>query len=410
MTATLLPADWAPAPPNPKKIRDVASWRDFVARRNEHPVPPPLTRDDYEALPTAQRRLFNLVRRDYVSNLPKHDTPMAAEVRDRIETTLSVNTFNRDPGPRPGMFLSAKSGLGKSTLIRDIAACHEEDLQTLHQIWTPPTPPPGECDDLRVPIVWINVPAKVSIRSLCLSIIRYYGESFRVKDTEANLTERVAELFDDCQTRLLVLDDITRLKMHREADQDASDWIRFLQETSTTVLGVGINVTQTGLLYEGQASAARRDLLTQTRRRFTVYELDPFTYDTTEDADAWINHLRAVEHDLPLLDKQPGMLIDDLMAEYLFERTAGVIGTLSKALTEAASNVIGRSPQNGGETITYDDIARIRLDHAAEDNDTTTTDLAHSQTTSTQPRTQTTRKRTPNGVYGKPVRPEKAAS
>lgn len=359
--------DWFRQPPNPKKIRNVDGWADFVARRYQPPPPDLLSEAQYGALSRRDRGLYDLGRRNCAANLPKHDFPMAQEVRRQIENTLSVNTLNTDPGGRPGIFVSAESGLGKSTLLRETAAASEESVRDMHALVDSH---PSHDLDRWIPVVWINVPSKVTIRGLCRRIIKFYNEPPRKADTETQLTERAHDLIDDCGTRLIVLDDITRLKMHREADQDASDWIRDLQETSATVIGIGVNVERSGLLYEGTVSTDEKHLMTQTRRRFTVYQLRRFTYDTDADTAAWVAHLKAVEADLPLMHKEDGMLSDDL-AEFLFRRTKGVIGSLSRYIAEATTSVIGRPIRDGGEHLTEPDFLAIRLDHAAEEDDNT---------------------------------------
>jgi hypothetical protein len=242
--------------------------------------------------------------------------------------------------------------------------------------------------------VWINVPPKVSIGALCRRILEFYGETPRGIRTEAQYTARVHELIRDCGTRLIVLDDITRMKMHREADQDTADWIRGLQETSATVIGIGVDVDGCGLLYEGRAGTKRKRLLTQTRRRFSVLHLDPFTYDCDEDIAAWIAHLKAVEGNLPLLDKAPGMLSEDL-PEFLFAQTGGVIGSLSRYIAEAARLILGRAIDDGGEYLHQDDFLRVRLDHAAVTGQDPEIDAA----TEGQPTAARTRKPRRNGAF-----------
>lgn len=388
MNADLI-AGWFRDPPNPRTIMDVDGWVDFVARRNDLQPPRLLTAAAYEALTAKQRALYNLGRRKFLSNLPKHDTPMTRDIRRQIETTLSVNALNEDPGVRPGIFVSAESGLGKSTLMRDIAAAFEEEVRLIRSLYPND---PGH-PDRWIPVVWINVPPKVSIRALSRRMITFYNEPPRASSTEAMLTDRAQELIRDCGTRLIVLDDITRLKMHREADQDASDWIRNLQETSATIIGIGVNVEGSGLLYEGTVSLNKKHLMTQTRRRFSVYPLTRFSYDSSEDIEAWVAHLKAVEEDLPLMHKQPGMLSEEL-AEFLIRQTGGVIGTLTRYIAEAATAVIGRASTDGGEHLTEADFLRVRLDHAAED-----TDEGEPPSESRTKSTKTLSKRR-NGVYG----------
>lgn len=62
-------------------------------------------------------------------------------------------------------------------------------------------------------------------------------------------------------------------------------------------------------------------------------------------------------------------MLSEHLPEFLFRRTNGVIGTLTRYIAEAGVSVIGRSMRDGGENLTEADFLRIRLDHAAEDED-----------------------------------------
>lgn len=355
-----LPDDWFRQPPNLNNVQTAEGWRTYVAQRRAYHAPPLLTRAAYEGLPRRTRVLYDFARGVALSNLPKHETPMGSSVRRQIELTLAHNTANADPGVRPGLFVSADGGLGKSTLISDVAATFDEEVRDMAEIF----PNLFNYLDLWLPVIWINVPAKVSVGNLGRAMLHFFGETPRGLRTDGQITGRVHTLIHDCGTRLIVLDDITRMKMHREADQDTADWVRSLQETSATIIGIGVDIEGSGLLYEGRAGTRQKRLLTQTRRRFSVHTLESFTYDTTDDIAHWVAHLKAVEDTLPLLDKTPGLLSQEL-PEFLFEKTGGVIGSLSTYVGLTARSVLGRAPADGGECLSQRDFLQIRLDHAA---------------------------------------------
>ncbi|MDO0934231.1 hypothetical protein QQY66_22025 [Streptomyces sp. DG2A-72] len=78
--------------------------------------------------------------------------------------------------------------------------------------------------------------------------------------------------------------------MHREDDQDTLDLVRDLMSFNATVVLIGVDIPGSGLLCEGRPdarggqrtlSAARRgrsdQAATQTKRRFDLVDLDPFT-------------------------------------------------------------------------------------------------------------------------------------
>jgi hypothetical protein len=77
------------------------------------------------------------------------------------------------------------------------------------------------------------------------------------------------------------------------------------------------------------------DAATQTERRFKLVNLDPFSYDTPEDIEAWLTHLSGIEAQLRLHRAEEGMLTGGTMPEYLFRRTGGVVGLLGCLIEEA---------------------------------------------------------------------------
>lgn len=334
-------------------ITDLDGWKTFVRARNAFQPPRVATRAEYDAMTPGDRARYNVIRRMGMYNLPKQQTPMTSAVQAQVQQVLVANMFKRDPGVRGGVFISADGAVGKSTLMREIAADFEASLEAMQEVM----PNFVQHGDRWVPVAWVTVPPKLSIRSLAEAILAFYGEPFRARSNESQLTKAVEGVIKDCATRLLVLDDITRYR-DTEADRYASDWIRNLMETSVTVVAMGVDVQGSGILYDGKLAHDQR-LGTQTRRRFTLLDLEPFSYDTPEDVRHWVAHLRALEQALLLVDKTDGMLSIEL-AEHLFQRTNGVIGVLHDWIQLAADGLIGRPLSAGGEYLTREDLDRTQ--------------------------------------------------
>lgn len=392
MTKTVppMPAEWLAEPPTLNDISTVDGWQHYVEHRDAYQPPALLTRAEYNRLPDGHRSLYDMARETAIANLPRHDTPMGTALMEQVIPTLRANTANAAPGVRTGLFVSADAGLGKSTLVREIAAKFDESQRDKAQFF----PNIAGNRDRWIPVAWVGLGSKVTISGLCRDILAFYGDVPRSRTYEPELTARVRQIIIECGTRLIVLDDITRLKMHREADQNAADFIRALMETGATVLGIGVNVEQSGLLYEGQASTRSRRLLTQTRRRFTVHTLGSFTDETSEAFTGWLSHLKAVEQDLPLLDKAPGMLTDGDTPAYLLRRTGGVVGTLTRLVTEASLHVLGRQPCEPltGEYLSREILDSVVLDHAAENQ-------GMPEPTALSPKTPARQGRSRNGAF-----------
>lgn len=329
-------------------ISNLDGWQEFVAARSTYEPPPLYKPAEYDRLTLAEKTRYDLARRIANINLPKHETPMTEKIQADLEPILYANLFSTDPGVRVGVFISADGGLGKSTVMRNIAADFDDEARALQGVM------PGlfPSIDRWVPVAWVTVPPKLAIRSLALAILDFYGAPHRKSDTDSMLTKRVEDTIRDCGTKLLVLDDITRYK-DLEPDRLASDWIRNLMETSVTIVAMGVDVQGSGVLYDGKSNREQQ-LRTQTARRFTVLTMESFTYDTTTGIRAWLSHLQAMEDDLLLLGTERGMLSGDL-ADYLYEQTEGVIGVLTKWVSITAMKAVGRLEKDGGEYLTRND-------------------------------------------------------
>jgi hypothetical protein len=179
-----------------------------------------------------------------------------------------------------------------------------------------------------------------------------------------DLIRQVAASLHAHGTKALLLDDITRLRLHRADDQDTLDLIRAFMSMHVTLVLIGVDIPGSGLLREGRHdpragqmifpaplhARARRLEATQTERRFDLVELGRFRYDTGKQITAWISHLTGVEAQLRLLKAPEGMLTAGHMPEYLFERTDGVVGLLERLIEDGCQEAIA----SGAECLSED--------------------------------------------------------
>ncbi|MDP9417445.1 MAG: hypothetical protein M3P48_06360 [Actinomycetota bacterium] len=91
------PAEWFPKTPPREEITTLDGWQHYVEHRNDFEPPPLLTRAEYDALPNANRSLYDMAREEAVCNLPRHETPMGQEVMNKIALTLRGNTGDASP-------------------------------------------------------------------------------------------------------------------------------------------------------------------------------------------------------------------------------------------------------------------------------------------------------------------------
>ncbi|MEQ4725546.1 hypothetical protein [Nonomuraea sp. B19D2] len=194
-----------------------------------------------------------------------------------------------------------------------------------------------------------------------------------------DLIRSVRDTIRDHNTTALLIDDVTRLRLHRADDQDTLDLIRELMDLNVTLVLIGVDIPGSGLLrgayidtrtnqwvFPGikQGKSHNPSASTQTERRFDLVDLDPFDYSTPAGINAFIEHLTGIEDQLRLLRGFDGMLTGGGMPEYLFRRTHGIVGLLRRLIEDGCAKAIA----TGEEQLTPELLAgtAIRLGNLAD--------------------------------------------
>lgn len=199
-------------------------------------------------------------------------------------------------------------------------------------------------------------------KSTCKAILGFYGADTKNMDLPG-LVRQVAASISDHGTKALLLDDITRLRLHRADDQDVLDLIRAFMSMHVTLVLIGVDIPGSGLLREGRHDPRTGQWAfppsrhagihaleaTQTERRFDLVELDRFRYDTPAQITAWTRHLAGIEQQL--MEAAPGMLTGGTMPEYLYRRTSGVVGLLERLIEDGCREAIGIGIERLTETL-----------------------------------------------------------
>ncbi|WP_204015024.1 AAA family ATPase [Virgisporangium aurantiacum] len=289
---------------------------------------------------------------------------MSVAVTRLLGARISANALKRQPTTRAGVMINGGGYQGKTETACEVAASFEDQWLDLHAQLNPDAVPGTR--DLHAPVAYAQTPVTATPKGICEAVLDFYGAD-HAKMTLPQLVQQVRAALRDHGTTVLILDDITRLKMHREADQDALDLLRSLMSMNVTLVLIGVGIPGSGLLREGRRDPRTGVLLnppagrgksyndeaaTQTERRFDLVHLDPFSFDTPKAKTAWTAHLAGVEQQLRLLDRTPGMLTTGTMPEYLFRRTAGIVGLLERLIEDGCTDAI----DTGAERLTTDQL------------------------------------------------------
>jgi hypothetical protein len=324
------------APDEPVTTKE--GWRRFVEHQPVLPVLPPV--DELAALPARARAELVQARRDYHSDLPLAHTPT---MKTLLTTGRLLIQLNRGQiSARRGMILSGASGTGKSTALTQLGRIHERSVRKRH---------PGQTGKQRIPVVYVTVPTDATPKILAVEFARFYGIEFGSRATMPDIVNTVCAVAARTHLELVLLDEIHNI-LDTRARAEVSDQLKYFAERlPATFAYAGIEVEERGLF----AGPRGR----QIAGRFTLINSAPFDYGTHEQRVAWRSLIATLEQSLRLHQHQPGALV--ALADYLYERSGGAIGSLSQLIRGAAVLAIDEET----EQITPDLLDLIPLDHAA---------------------------------------------
>jgi hypothetical protein len=176
---------------------------------------------------------------------------------------------------------------------------------------------------------------------------------FRSGANQADVTNAVCALLCELRTDLVIVDEIHNLNIHTRSGAEVSDQLKYFSERiPATFVYAGIEVAGIGL-FNGVRGR-------QIAGRFATIATAPFPYGTTTQRDEWHALVASLEGALCLRRHTAGTL--GKHDEYLYQRTHGMIGSLSHLIRGAAIDAI----LDGSERITKAALDRIELDHAAQ--------------------------------------------
>ncbi|MEV7286579.1 TniB family NTP-binding protein [Streptomyces sp. NPDC093252] len=329
-----------------------AGWQHYRTHCGLLVPAPVISPRQWPMIPESRQADYGLYRQLTNANLPLQDTPMHDQVGRLIRRRLRGNTMKQDDPTRAGVMVSGWGNYGKTASVCSAGAAFEDQWLELHSYLNPGALPGTR--DFHAPVVYVSTPVTATPKSLCASILGFFRAPIRKSATLPELVRQVADSLHDHGVKALILDDISRLRMHRADDQDVLDLMRALMSLDVTLILTGVNISGIGLLREAKWNKKTRQWempplestrihgleVTQTEHRFELIELDRFRYVTPKQIQAFVDHLRGIEQHLRLLNAKPGMLTGGTMPEYLMRRTSGVIGLLGRLLEDGAQEAM----------------------------------------------------------------------
>jgi len=307
--------------------------------------PEPLSDLEYDALASKDRAAHDRARVLYLSGGIVLETPALAQARK-----LLVGCFNDNIGRNSGhtgLMLNGDSTVGKTTTTKAL-------MKYVYGAYRRQNP--GFDDTQSVPVVYIEVPAGSTGKLLMRTFADFFGLTVRNSESMVSIRHRVTEMMSTVGTQLIVVDELHNLARRTAGVDESVDVLKSLHnDLASTFVYAGIDLTSGSLLAgpRGQQLSARFDIIPMTR----------FNPSKTEDVKTWRKLVTGFEKSLPLRHHELGTLAG--MTDYLYERTNGSIGSLSRLITGSAIEVI-TNPDITVESLDHDLFESRRLDYAAE--------------------------------------------
>ena len=328
---------------NPDIEHIALNRRESLLHHLTHPLPkpdaPPLA-----SLTPRDRFAYDQARMDYLSGGLVLST--TAVTRGQLLLTRAFQENRARNSGHAGVMLSGPSSMGKTTtakrLMRWVLSQYDKQV-----------PDWRELD--HVPVMYVEVTDK-SPKSFLQEMAAFFGLSVANRDSTADLRTKVVAAVRRARTQLIVVDELHNLAASRAAGLgETIDLLKGLHnDIAATFLYCGIDLPSTSLMNGPRGQ--------QLNSRFAMLELEPYVWSHAPHRKAWKALIRNFENQLQLHDHPEKSL--DADAEYLWQRTGGSIGSLSRLLTGAAIDLI----QNGAkvELLTRDILDGYTLDRTAE--------------------------------------------
>jgi AAA domain len=221
--------------------------------------------------------------------------------------------------------------------------------------------------DERWPVCRIGMRGNTSMKDFNAALCDFYAHPGVRRGTAEQLGRRALDCVLNCETRLLIIDDLHFLHWQRSGGVEISNHFKYIaNEFPLTLLSIGIGLGDRGLLMEDLCctveGASYKDIvLEQTTRRTTMLHMLPYQIDTELGRRHWRTLLTTIEERLILATKPPGMLAE-VLSDYLFIRSTGHIGSLMELIRRGCAKAI----RTGTETLNERLFDSIKIDSAAE--------------------------------------------
>jgi hypothetical protein len=210
------------------------------------------------------------------------------------------------------------------------------------------------------PVCRVGLTGNTGMVDFNRAMLSFFAHPGVTRGNAAHFAHRALDNVLSCATRVLIVDDLHFLRWRHTSGVEISNHFKYIaNEFPVTLIFIGVGLAARGLFSEG--SSYEDAVIAQTGRRTTKLDMRPFTVDDDESRREWRQMLLAIEKRIVLADTHPGMLADEL-ADYLFARSTGHIGSLMTLINRGCQ----RAVRTGAERLDRDLLDRVKNDAASE--------------------------------------------
>jgi len=201
-------------------------------------------------------------------------------------------------------------------------------------------------------VVYITLPPAATPRMLAVEFTRFLALPVPPRANLADIVNAVCHVLCDTGCQLVLIDELHNLSLQTRSGAEVSDQLKYLSERiPATFVYAGIDLEQNGLFHGTRGR--------QIAGRFATIHTRAFAHGTDAQRAQWRSLVATLEQALCLHHHVPGSLARH--SEYLYQRSNGMIGSLSHLIRGAAVDAICE----GTEKITKAGLEAVPLDHAA---------------------------------------------
>lgn len=286
------------------------------------------------------------------ANIGPIKTPQLKSLHEDLWDIVDSNRQDGDKA-KGAVAVDAFPGLGKTTAVLDFALKYHRREIRRHGAFT-------DAGHERWPVCRVGLTSNIGMKDFNRALLEFYAHPGRTSGTSALFVQRALDCVLQCETKLLIIDEMHFLKWQAKNGKEVSNHFKYIaNEFPVTLIFIGVELEQRGLYSEIDDSG---DIaLAQTARRTTPLTLDAFNVRSELRRKQWRSLLLTLEQRIVLSRSFPGMLADEL-SDYLFYRTTGHIGSLMTLINRGCQ----RAVRSGAELLSEDLLNEVKIDAASE--------------------------------------------